>query len=147
MGMTSRWDNRFLMLAKHISQWSKDPSTKVGCCVVDDGRIVRSLGYNGLPRGIDDTEDRLANRGVKYNLTLHAEENTLLFARQPLDGCTIYVWPMLPCSRCAAKIIQAGITRVVAAHPDTDTAERWMDDWILAEQMYREAGVKSEVLE
>ena len=32
--MSDKWDKRFLHLAKHISEWSKDPSTKVGCIVV-----------------------------------------------------------------------------------------------------------------
>ena len=106
------WDEWFLGLARYISTASKDPSTKVGAVVVDQDRRIVSAGYNGLPRGVEDTEDRLANREVKYKLILHAERNALLFAKQSLKGCCIYVWPMMPCGACASMIIQTGITRV-----------------------------------
>ena len=52
--MSDKWDKRFLDLAKHISEWSKDPSTKVGCIVVGEDREIRSTGFNGFPRGIED---------------------------------------------------------------------------------------------
>ena len=141
------WDRRFLALAEYIAGWSKDPSTQCGAVIVDPSRRIVSTGYNGLARGVVDSDARLMVRGTKYNLVIHAEENALLYARQPLDGCTMYVWPMSPCSRCAAKIIQCGITRVVAGQPDTDTADRWQNDWIMAKEMYREAGVDWEVID
>ena len=63
--MSEKWDIRFLELAKHISGWSKDPSTKVGCVVVGGDREIRSTGFNGFPRGINDDEDRLTDRDKK----------------------------------------------------------------------------------
>ena len=57
--MTTKWDLRFIGLAQHNSTWCKDPSTKVGCVVVGEDREIRSTGFNGFPRGIDDDEDRL----------------------------------------------------------------------------------------
>ena len=60
--MSEKWDLRFIELAKHISLWSKDPSTKVGCVVVGEDREIRSTGFNGFPRGIDDDEERLNDR-------------------------------------------------------------------------------------
>ena len=33
---------------------SKDPSTKVGACIVDASHKVVSIGYNGMPRGIPE---------------------------------------------------------------------------------------------
>ena len=60
--MSDKWDIRFLELAKHISGWSKDPSTKVGCIVVGEDREIRSTGFNGFPRGISDDNDRLLDR-------------------------------------------------------------------------------------
>ena len=66
MHSMSKWDRRFLELAKQISTWSKDPSTQVGCVVVGPDREIRSTGFNGLPRGIDDTDERLNNREKKY---------------------------------------------------------------------------------
>ena len=78
--MSIKWDFRFIELAKHISLWSKDPSTKVGCVVVGEDREIRSTGFNGFPRGIDDDEDRLTNREKKYPLICHAEENAIMHA-------------------------------------------------------------------
>ena len=37
-------------------------------------------------------------------MMIHAEVNAILFAAQPLHGCSIYVWPMAPCARCAGLI-------------------------------------------
>ena len=74
--MPAKWDLRFLELAHHISQWSKDPSTKVGCVVVGSDREIRSTGFNGFPRGIEDSIERLEDREEKYPLICHAEEKT-----------------------------------------------------------------------
>ena len=76
--MSSKWDVRFLELADHISSWSKDPSTKVGCIIVGADREIRSTGFNGFPRGIDDSEERLTDREEKYPLICHAEENAIM---------------------------------------------------------------------
>ena len=76
--LNKKWDLRFIELAKHISGWSKDPSTKVGCVVVGEDREIRSTGFNGFPRGIDDNPERLANRETKYPLICHAEEEMRL---------------------------------------------------------------------
>ena len=76
----NKWDKRFLELAKQIASWSKDPSTQVGCVVVGPDREIRSTGFNGLPRGIEDSEDRLNNREIKYPMICHAEENAIMHA-------------------------------------------------------------------
>lgn len=134
----SKWDDRFLGLAKYISQWSKDPSTQVGAVVTDrDNRII-SLGFNGFARGVEDLPERLANRDVKYKMVVHAESNAILFARQDLKGATLYVWPFMPCASCAAKIIQTGIRRVVSVPNDNP---RWQADFDLTRMMFKEAGV------
>ena len=70
-GMTSKWDERFIDLAKHISQWSKDPSTNVGCVVIGEDREIRSTGFNGFPRGIADDSERLEDREQKYPCLLY----------------------------------------------------------------------------
>lgn len=47
-----KWDIRYLKLSQEVAQWSKDPSTKVGCVIIDDyGRPV-SFGYNGFAKGV-----------------------------------------------------------------------------------------------
>ena len=111
--VSNKWDQRFLHLASHISNWSKDPSTKVGCVVVGSDREIRSTGFNGFPRGIEDSPERLDDRNQKYPLICHAEENAIMHAARvgvSLKGCVAYVtWP--PCTRCARSLIQAGCRR------------------------------------
>ena len=143
--LMTKWDSRFLRLATHISEWSKDPSTQVGCVVVGPDREIRSTGFNGLPRGIEDNDERLNDREVKYPLICHAEENAIMHAARigmSLKGCTAYVtWP--PCTRCARSLIQAGISSVVYPE-DTSIPERWMADFNLSLNMLKEAGINVE---
>ena len=48
------WDQYFMGVSKLSALRSKDPSTKVGACIVSaDNRIV-GVGYNGMPYGTDD---------------------------------------------------------------------------------------------
>jgi dCMP deaminase len=136
--LSEKWDERFLRLAEHISTWSKDPSTAVGSCIVRPDKTIASLGFNGLPRHVIDSADRLHDRDTKLKMVIHAETNSILNAKEPLAGYTIYVWPFHPCSACAACIIQAGIHRVVA--PISDNA-RWAANFELARMMFSEAGV------
>ena len=140
--MSAKWDQRFLKLAEHISGWSKDPSTKVGCVVVGVDREIRSTGFNGFPRGISDDLERLSDREKKYPLICHAEENAIMHAARiglSLKGCTAYVtWP--PCTRCARSFIQAGVIEVV--YPaGSEVPERWMPDFEISTQMLDEAGL------
>jgi len=134
-----KWDRRFLELARFISNWSKDPSTKVGAVIVDENRRIVSCGYNGLPQGVKDTDERLNNRELKYKLIVHAERNAVLFAERPVHGCTLYTTPFMPCSVCAGMMIQAGIKRVVAPYSDNP---RWLEDFKLTEQLFSESGVE-----
>ena len=138
----TNWDQRFLNLAKHISEWSKDPSTQVGCVVVGPDREIRSTGFNGLPRGIEDNNERLNNREIKYPLICHAEENAIMHAARigvSLKGSTAYVtWP--PCSRCARSLIQAGIKEVVYSTAE-EIPERWLEDFNISTSMLKEANV------
>jgi len=140
--MMTDWDKRFLKLAKHISKWSKDPSTQVGCVVVGPDREIRSTGFNGLPRGIEDNNERLNDREIKYPLICHAEENAIMHAARigiSLKDCTAYVtWP--PCTRCARSLIQAGISTII--YPEnTEIPERWMNDFNLSLSMLKEANI------
>lgn len=142
--MATDWNKWFLGLAQYISTASKDPSTKVGAVIVDNDRRVVSVGYNGFPRGVKDTEERLNNRELKYAIIVHAERNALIFARGSIKGCTIYTYPMMPCSVCASMIIQSGIKKVVA--PKTDNP-RWIEQIELSLVLFRESGVEYEFVE
>lgn len=140
--MSAKWDRRFLDLAAAIARWSKDPSTQVGCVVVGEDREIRSTGFNGFPRGIEDREDRLADRDQKYPLICHAEENAIMHAARigvSLKGCVAYVtW--VPCPRCARSLIQSGIREVV--YPvGCEIPERWAEDFRISTEMIEEAGL------
>jgi len=140
--MSEKWDVRFVKLAMHIANWSKDPSTKVGCVVVGEDREIRSTGFNGFPRGIKDDEERLLDREQKYPLICHAEENAIMHAARigvSLKGSTAYVtWP--PCSRCARSLIQSGIKEIIYPTPG-EIPERWIEDFNISNGMISEAGV------
>jgi len=131
------WHRRFLYLAQHISTWSKDPSTQVGAVIADRKRVV-SVGYNGFPKGIRD-DFRLENRDRKYSMILHAEDNALMFANRNIEGCTLYTYPFFPCSKCAARYIQCGISKVVSI--EGKTPKRWVADVDLAFEMFYEARI------
>ena len=138
----SKWDYRFLKMAIEVSTWSKDPKRRVGAVIADADHRVVSVGYNGFPRGVDDSPALLEDSQQKLLRTLHAEANALLFAACPVADCTAYVtYP--PCSQCAAMLIQAGIARVVTFRPGDakEAASKWAASWEAAEQMMREAGV------
>lgn len=138
MTILTKWDKRFLALAAHIAAWSLDPSTQAGAVIVDGKRIV-SVGYNGLPQGVTDTDERLQNRELKYRLVVHAEFNAILFANRSLRGCTLYTHPFMSCARCAGIVIQSGISRVVAPWSDNP---RWVEEFALSKEMFAEAGVE-----
>ena len=114
------WGDKYIHLAKEISTWSKDPSTQVGAVVVGcDGQIL-SQGFNGFPRGIKDSEERLNKRERKYELVVHAEMNAIYNASLngvSLKDSTLYVYGLPICNECAKGIIQVGIKKVVAMRP------------------------------
>lgn len=135
------WDLRYLGLAKHVSQWSKDPSTKCGAAIVRQDNTNASIGYNGFPRRILDKPALLENREEKYKRVIHAEMNAILNAKEPLIGMTLYVYPFMTCERCAVHVIQSGISRVVSIRNNYPHNPKWLDSFDLAQSLYDEAGV------
>ena len=111
------WDEYFMGVALLASQRSKDPSTQVGACLVDNDKRILSTGYNGFPQGCSDDEfpwNRDDNQGeTKYPFVVHAELNAILNASgKSLFNSKLYV-ALFPCNECAKAIIQAGIKEVV----------------------------------
>lgn len=129
-----------LGMARHVSLLSKDPSTQVGAVIFDDRRRIVSAGYNGLPRGVEDSEKRLTDRNTKLKMTLHAEKNAISFATGPLEGATLMCTHPC-CTQCAALIIQVGISRVCWPRPNKEFMARWKEDLALSKEMFDEAGV------
>lgn len=139
----SNWDNRFLEHAKNIASWSKDPSTKIGAVAVKNRNVI-SAGYNGFPRGIEDSEVRLNVRQLKYRYVVHAEMNVIYnasFNGVSLQGSSLYVYGLPVCSTCAKGIIQVGITEVFI-RTEKEIPEVWVQEWESTKEMFLEAGVE-----
>lgn len=138
-----KWNSRFLKLAKHVSEFSKDPSTKVGAVIVDDDDNVRTIGYNGFPRGVKDTPERLENRDIKYPFTVHAELNAICTCARvgvPTKGATM-VCTHFPCAPCAGAIVQAGFKDVLVIASNEDFSGRWAGTNKNATTIFIEGGV------
>ena len=113
------WDEYFMSIAILSSMRSKDPNTKVGACIVSTEHKVLSLGYNGMPTGIDDREIPWGRESkmssildTKYPYVCHAELNAILNSNHNLQGSTLYV-TLFPCNECTKACIQAGIKKII----------------------------------
>ena len=140
------WGKKYTHLAKEISTWSKDPSTKVGAVVIGEHGQLLSQGFNGFPRGIKDSDERLNNRERKYELVVHAEMNAIYNASLTgvsLKGSTLYVYGCPVCNECAKGIIQVGIQKVVAVRPKDMPVvlKRWDESIKVAGALFKEADV------
>lgn len=145
----SKWHKRFFDLSEMVASWSKDPSTKVGAVIVDeDTHQILSVGYNGFPKGIADTVERLENREEKYKYVVHAEINSIFNAAKTganISGKSIYVWAMPVCSKCASAIVSTGIKKVYVKQEFLNNA-RWEAEWCLSVDIFNEAKVELIVL-
>jgi dCMP deaminase len=111
------WDEYFMGVALLSAQRSKDPSTRVGACIINERKRIVGIGYNGLPIGCSDDAFPWDREGdfldTKYPYVCHAELNAILNAiSTDLAGCAIYT-TLFPCNECAKVVIQSGITEVV----------------------------------
>src|ERR1700675_3958821 len=92
---------------RFAKKYSDDPSTKVGACLVVDGK--HSFGTNrfySLPEG-KSKEETLATRELKLAYITHAEVDAITAAGNTAGG-TLYV-NYTPCDKCAQRIAAAGI--------------------------------------
>lgn len=140
--MNTKWINRFMNMAREVSLWSKDPSTKIGAVCVRDRRII-STGYNGFPEGILDTEERLNDRSVKYEYVVHGELNAILNAAKfgvSLEGASIFVYGLPTCINCAKAVIQSGIKEVYY-HSPNGVPEKWETEFKTSMKLFIEAGL------
>ncbi len=144
---SQNWDKKYLRLALHVAAWSKDQSTKVGSVIVGPSNEVRSLGFNGFPRGVNDDVAERWVRPEKYCWCEHGERNAVYNAARmgvSTMNCTLYItsFPAKfgPCDDCCRAIIQSGIYRVVTEPPAGDI-ERWKESFRRGGVMLSEAGV------
>ena len=140
--MTNKWNKRYLDLARDIAQWSKDPSTQCGAVVIGESGQVLSQGYNGFPRGMDDSDKLYNNRETKYDRIVHAEMNAIYNCAHngvSLKDATMYVHGLPCCHECSKAIIQVGIKEVVMGEASNI---RWNDSCGKGMDYVKEAGVK-----
>jgi dCMP deaminase len=136
------WDEYFMGVALLSAQRSKDPNTQVGACIVNAGKKIIGVGYNGFPVGCSDDELPWDREGefleTKYPYVCHAELNAVLNSiGGDLHGCVIYV-ALFPCNECAKVIVQSGIREVVYLcdkYSQTDATKA-------AKKMFGQSGVK-----
>jgi dCMP deaminase len=136
------WDTKFMNLARHVGTWSKDASRKVGCVIVGPNNEVRATGYNGFPRGVDDTVVERHQRPAKYLWTEHAERNAIYNATRAgisVEGCRMYL-PWFPCMDCARAIVQTGINELIVTRPD-ESDPQWGSGFSTALVLFKEVGL------
>lgn len=135
------WDEYFMGIAMLSAMRSKDPSTQVGACIVNDDKRIMSMGYNGMPRCCSDDEYPWDRDGEgldsKYLYVCHAEFNAILNCERNVRDCTVYV-TLFPCNECAKAIVQSGIKEIVYMedkYADSDSVKA-------SKRMFDTAGVK-----
>lgn len=144
-----KWHRRHIHIMREIAQWSKDPSTKVGCVIVDDHNSIVASGYNGFARGVVDSAERYNDRETKYRFVVHADTNAMYDAARrgvKLAGCTMYLSGP-PCCECMKGLVQVGIRRVCwpednPFEKDEATLKRWAFSIEASQAMAREAGIE-----
>jgi dCMP deaminase len=142
--MTDSWNSKYINLAKEVSTWSKDPSRKIGAVAVSTKGQVLATGYNGFPRGMFDTPERYSDRSLKYKYIVHAEMNCIYNATYngvALDGSTLFVWGLPPCSECAKGIIQVGI-KTVYWSTDMEIPPKWLESLETTQEMFNETNIE-----
>lgn len=137
---------RFLQVAKLVSSWSTDPGRKVGAVIVGRSSEIRSTGFNGVPRNVEEHDHRVLKdeKGTKYLWIEHAERNAIYNAARggvSVRDCTIYS-TLFPCADCARGIIQSGIRKLVCPDHIGSSLDHFSDSWTVSREMLTEAGIE-----
>ena len=111
--MIPSWDDYLLTQAFVASQRSPDLQTQCGCVIANQRHQILGQGYNGFPRGVDDS--LLPNtRPDKYDWMIHAEVNSILNSNFDVRGCSAYITTQ-PCFQCTLFMWQSGIEEIIYA--------------------------------
>lgn len=127
----------YLGIAKAVSVGGTCLRRNYGAIIVNNDEII-STGYTGAPRGnanccdlgVCERQRLKIAPGERYELckSVHAEQNAIISAsRQEMLGATLYLYGYdkekdceilvaQPCDLCSRMIINAGISKVVAAN-------------------------------
>ena len=136
--------NKFYKLALFQADlFSKDISKKVcALFIAPESLQILSSGYNGMPRGVNDTIETRWVRPEKYKYVVHAETNGIFNACR--NGVSlkdsICIVTMFPCSNCAKALIQVGVKEIFTPSPDFEH-ERWGEDFKYSFEMLTETNI------
>jgi len=136
------WDEYFLGLLEPLSRRATCDRGRSGAVIVSENHTILTTGYVGSAPG-DRHCDEIGhyiitviqpdgNSSQHCDRTLHAEENAILQAAMDgirVRGATLYC-KMVPCFRCARRIVRVGIKRVVAQkayHQDKESRRIFAD--------------------
>lgn len=131
----TKWDIRFMQLARMVATWSKDPNHQVGAVIVDTDRHILGLGYNGPPKY---TMDKGLSKQQKQFRSLHAELNAILNCKENPSSGSIYIYPYAPCAQCTAALLQKGIKKIY--YNSQTILSSWRASQAEAVEMINEAG-------
>lgn len=104
----------YMRVAAEFAKSSYCKRAQVGALIVKDGNVI-SFGYNGTPKGWDNTCEDCDNNTKPE--VLHAESNAITKCSASANsslGSEMYCTHS-PCIDCAKLIIQSGITKVYYA--------------------------------
>ncbi|MCR4327558.1 MAG: deaminase [Nanoarchaeota archaeon] len=139
------WDDYFMSMVYLVAMRSKDESTHVGAVVVGPDNEVRSLGYNGFPRGLIDNVLERQKRPEKYFWIEHAERNAFYNATLigvSLKGCRMYT-NGTPCMDCGRGVVQSGIVEVIVdKNWEKHNPPEWENHANKTKVMFDEVGIK-----
>jgi dCMP deaminase len=135
---------QFMELAEFKANlFSKDEATQVCAIIVAPGSLQElSSGWNGIPRGVNESIQSRSERPAKYHWYEHAERNAIYNASRrgtPLEGSIMFI-NRYPCSDCARAIIQCGIKMIITVPYDLKN-EKWLESWRISEEMLAEVGI------
>ena len=144
------WHEYFFNMIEVVRSKSKDRSTQVGCIIVGPDKEIRTTGFNGMPRKIDETVEARHERPEKYFWFEHAERNAIYNAARigtALYGSTVYMDLNLPiCAPCARALIQVGIKEIYLDYRNEEEKksnwrQKWKEEYARSLEMFAEAGV------
>jgi dCMP deaminase len=130
--------NDFIMnLACLTALRSRDPSTQVGACIINQERRIVGLGFNDFPRRFDgdinkdfdlplDRESADSALNTKNLYMCHAARHAILNKNSTnLRDCSLFA-TILPCNECFKLIAQSGIKKVYYL---TDSKDNWTNEF------------------
>lgn len=143
------WDSFFMSMAYLAAMKSEDKSSKIGAVLVGNSNEIISIGYNGFPRKVNESESERHERPLKYSFYEHGERNSLYNAARigvSTLGARCYT-NGTPCVDCARGLIQAGLKEVIVdsrweENPFAgNNRQKWLESAIYSKEMFKESGV------